>query len=226
MYWTAVDILSWCILISLLSPSTSKCKMNLIQASKPLESQEIFRNAEKDIGTKMKTRSLVLFCTGLTTGFSAWCKCLRMRPRLLEVVGKAYSVTFREVGEQQRNEWNQPKRCGRKRVWKFRSTNGFWPIPAQLRRISQHQTSTSCWFPCQVDPPTWATRLISGWHKSVQVYEAPHCPRWWWLLFEGIFEEDNIRDFPNLPPPTLDGFESKWATSFEFFHGGEILQIQ
>ena len=74
------------------------------QASKPLESQEIFRNAEKDIGTEMKTRSLVLFCTGLTTGFSAWCKCLRMRPRLLEVVGKAYSVTFREVGEQQRNE--------------------------------------------------------------------------------------------------------------------------
>jgi len=47
----------------------------------------------------------------------------RSLPRLLEVVGKAYSVTFREV-----------------------------------------------------DPPTWATRLISGWHKSVQVYEVTDGP--------------------------------------------------
>ncbi|CAL1141168.1 unnamed protein product [Cladocopium goreaui] len=47
----------------------------------------------------------------------------RSLPRLLEVVGKAYSVTFREV-----------------------------------------------------DPPSWASRLLNGWHKSVQVFEVTDGP--------------------------------------------------
>ena len=61
-------------------------------------------------------------------------------------------------------------------LWKFQSTNCFLATTCTAG-MDFTAMSTSC-FLCQVDPPTWATRLISGWHKSVQVYEASHCPRW------------------------------------------------